>query len=621
MGDADGYIELVRKAQHGDEVSLNCLAGLARERVRTYLYRLTLDEGLTEDIVQETMLEMSRFLGQLENAESFWIWLCRIATNKMNHYYKKERRRKTVSTAEIDYARLTDGGEDGLAKAIGEELKQAVVASMSVLKPQYRTVLALRCYEEMSFSEIAQVMGCSVFGSRMLFQRAKKALLKQLSRRGLGRAALVLALVLYGKLTAPSKAVAAAVSVTSASVNAGLTAGLAAAVTSKAVIASVGVAAVLATGMIVTPSWLDKVSRPPRQQQAVQSYSAPGKLVRLDKEGTERWYYFPEGTNGPVMIRVLKPRASGNGLVCLLRQNQDGNYYFDERSNTVYLENWHAWNSDLSVVRLPTDNYKLTRFLSRVEGRPDEMEYIGNQGAALLVIARRRKDEDNYEVEKYYQHNVLDEEYFRYNWPAGVEAVDNRDAMHKRGWTFFRIEGQVNGSAVKGAGCLPFVYAEVETHRPWLRMTIGNDVELVDGGGEARVYRNGQMVARYTGGNFFAGLSKPWLGLHSLDTVRRDAAASCVWFETQAVSSNKVQVVLRGETTQAVYCIDMEKDLIEKIDLWKATGRCGEIKFHYLQQVEGAGSEFAEPVTAGYTRQQLQNPGVNWLLELSELDI
>ena len=64
------YIELVEKARGGDRQSLNQLAAVARERLRTYVYRLTLKEDLTQEIVHESMLEMCRLLAKHTHTQS-----------------------------------------------------------------------------------------------------------------------------------------------------------------------------------------------------------------------------------------------------------------------------------------------------------------------------------------------------------------------------------------------------------------------------------------------------------------------------------------------------------------------------------------------------------------------
>ncbi len=67
------YTELVEKAQLGDEASMNRLAELARESLRRYVFRVTLDEAIPQDIVQEVMLEMFKVLGKLKRVESEYL--------------------------------------------------------------------------------------------------------------------------------------------------------------------------------------------------------------------------------------------------------------------------------------------------------------------------------------------------------------------------------------------------------------------------------------------------------------------------------------------------------------------------------------------------------------------
>ena len=53
------HAELIKKAQLGDRESLSRLAEVARVHLREYVLRLTLQEDLTEDIVQESILDLN----------------------------------------------------------------------------------------------------------------------------------------------------------------------------------------------------------------------------------------------------------------------------------------------------------------------------------------------------------------------------------------------------------------------------------------------------------------------------------------------------------------------------------------------------------------------------------
>ena len=75
--------ELVRKAQRGDKDSLNRLAEVTRVHLYEYAFRLTFEEDLAQDIVQECILEMFESFKKLKNAEKFWAWLEGIAFYKI----------------------------------------------------------------------------------------------------------------------------------------------------------------------------------------------------------------------------------------------------------------------------------------------------------------------------------------------------------------------------------------------------------------------------------------------------------------------------------------------------------------------------------------------------------
>jgi len=599
--------ELVRKAQLGDKECLDRLAETARVHLREYVLRLTLREDLTQDIVQESIL--------VKRAENFWSWLDGIAFNKIRKHYGRQWRHKTIRLSDIDSQLAIGDSQSALAEMINRELKQIVLISMRELSPRHRAVLTMRCYKDMPYSEIAKLMGCTEFGAQALFYRAKKALAKKLSRHGLGKGYLLASLVLFGKLTASTETAAANVSVTAATLKVGTAASLAAMITGKTAIVSVATVAVIAGGTALVTHSTDKLDIGPGRINAQTSFNSP---TRDAAGGMEQcWYFFPEGPGRPVMMRLLKFDSSGRNSYCRYLQNQHANYYYD--NDTVYINNFRMYNSDLSVARLPTDGEDLSRFISRVESRPDEMERVSSTKKGLLVISKRNgKNGDRiWRTDRHF--NVLDEEYFQFDWPQSARVIDNRDQMHKRGWTFFRITGQLNGEDVSGVGRVPFVYATSRQFSPWINLKLADGTRIVDSGAGAFVSNASgkKAVAAYKAGSFFKGLGRPWMGLHTIDTVRRDAAEKQVWFETRNVSGgSKIEVILTHEQVRLVYTIDIQTDVIEKITFAADNGGQGELEFSYLQDMGNPGNEFVSPRVGSYRRPQQSPPGMVWLINL-----
>ncbi|MHC4204121.1 MAG: RNA polymerase sigma factor, partial [Planctomycetota bacterium] len=216
MDQQSDQIELIRRAQCGDRQCLGQLAKQARERLYTYVYRLTQQNDLAEEIVQESLLEMCKVIGKLKKSDRFWPWLYGIAINKLRRYYRTEQAQRRVAVSSMKRKSTVKERQDGLENLVSEELKHIVSGAMKKLRTRHKAVLVMRCYDGMPYSDIAESMGCSEFSTRMLFLRAKRALQRELSRNGFGKSSLLAALVLFGKITSPSEAAAAQISVTAA---------------------------------------------------------------------------------------------------------------------------------------------------------------------------------------------------------------------------------------------------------------------------------------------------------------------------------------------------------------------------------------------------------------------
>ena len=134
--------------------------------------------------------------------------------DEVKMYYLANRRRKAVSSAVVQSKRTDGAVLDRVAGIVSEEVKQIVLSVVHKLPPEHRAVLTMRCYEQLSFSQIAEQLGCRGFRARFLFSRTEKDLSKNLVKNGLGKEALLGALLIFGKMTATSEASAANISIT-----------------------------------------------------------------------------------------------------------------------------------------------------------------------------------------------------------------------------------------------------------------------------------------------------------------------------------------------------------------------------------------------------------------------
>jgi len=199
---------LVSKAQQGDKESRELLAAHVRQKVSVYLYRMTLDYHLAQDLTQETVLQMIESLHLLKVGDTarIWAWIYRTALGKLQHHHRLQGQNRVDHNTVVDHEELkhlVDRNQDTvIIKAQRREMAEAVTQSINALKLTYRSVLTLRCFEQLSYAEIAAVTGGTEMQARLCFFRAKKALQRKLSRHGINRDSLLTALSLFGTFTA-----------------------------------------------------------------------------------------------------------------------------------------------------------------------------------------------------------------------------------------------------------------------------------------------------------------------------------------------------------------------------------------------------------------------------------
>jgi RNA polymerase sigma-70 factor (ECF subfamily) len=265
-------IQAIRRAQAGNMQSLSAVAEQVRQKVYTYIYRLTFDYHLTQDLTQETILEMIKALPKLKvpHVNGFWGWIFRTALGKVQHHFRLQgaRRlaRKTTSDDSVLESRASDDNNP-MEALVSEDIRKAVMGAMQAIKLKYRNILVLRCLDNLSYSQIAGIMGGSELKARLLFFRAEYSLKNQLEQHGFKRESLLAALTIFAGLTLQNgkKAVAGEV-VLASSLETGLGISLAGLLTAKTAIAAACI-------LIVSGFTVSMIKKPNRTPTSEDLYS------------------------------------------------------------------------------------------------------------------------------------------------------------------------------------------------------------------------------------------------------------------------------------------------------------------------------------------------------------
>jgi hypothetical protein len=332
----------------------------------------------------------------------------------------------------------------------------------------------------------------------------------------------------------------------------------------------------------------------------------------------EGYYYYPEGSDGPLMMRLSVSTEKTSYQVL---QNDKGNYFLENMGQRVSIHNYHFWNPDLSVMLLPTDSQELAALLGNVEHRQPDTPVNFSAARDLIIASSKQKGISNITF-FLRDYDALMEERFQYNWPAESTVVDKRDNMHQQGWCYFTVKGNFKNREISGQGQIPFTYPASQTRPAWFNLKIDDIIEIYDGDKGAFIRNSNESVTSYPAQTFLTGLNKPWMGLHCIDTVRRDAALNRIPFKTEILSDRALcKVSLLHPEGTIEYTIDLYKDLIEKITFLDESGSpCGDIIFQYSVAAPANLELFKKPDLRKYTG-SMKGERIHWPAELVSGDL
>jgi RNA polymerase sigma-70 factor (ECF subfamily) len=163
------------RARCGDDAAFTCLVEAYQRPVFNLCYRMLGDPGEAEDAAQETFIRVYTCLASYDPERKFLSWLLAIAS----HYCIDRLRRRRYSLVSWDALSLYDrllrpnpqfGPEEA---ALRHETQCQAQALLGVLPPDYRAVVVLRYWHELSYQGIAETLAITLPAVKSRLFRAR----------------------------------------------------------------------------------------------------------------------------------------------------------------------------------------------------------------------------------------------------------------------------------------------------------------------------------------------------------------------------------------------------------------------------------------------------------------
>lgn len=165
------------------------------QTVYRYLFSLTQNPDLAEELTQETFYQAIRSIHRFDGSCKISTWLCAIAKNQLSVYYRKHPTTEELPNTGIpaphgtsarhttSYNRnsqnLTASAEAAVLSEIG---RIELLKRLHNCPEPFREILYLRIFGNLSFREIGTIIGKTENWTRVTYYRGKEKLRKELER-------------------------------------------------------------------------------------------------------------------------------------------------------------------------------------------------------------------------------------------------------------------------------------------------------------------------------------------------------------------------------------------------------------------------------------------------------
>ena len=166
----------MQRAQQGDRSAFGELVELYWDRLHRWLYHLSHDRHMAEDLTQETFLKAFGNLGSFKAGTNLQAWLYRIAHNSFLNQRRTQRKTRQVFPPDVIGASIGPQEE-----AMSREGLQLLARAVGRLPTDFRAAFLLRVEESLSFREIADVLQTTEETARWRVFKARQKLMDVLS--------------------------------------------------------------------------------------------------------------------------------------------------------------------------------------------------------------------------------------------------------------------------------------------------------------------------------------------------------------------------------------------------------------------------------------------------------
>jgi RNA polymerase sigma-70 factor (ECF subfamily) len=180
--------EVMLLAGAGDDSAFEYLVGKFRRPIISFMYRMTHNQAVAEELAQEVFLRVYRSRSSYQAEAKFSTWLYRIATNLAVNHARDTRAERVAPSVNLDEPDPETGTAPDVADAtptveadiLREERLAAIRKHVMALPERQRVAVLMHKYQGLDYKEIGKVLKLSESATKSLLFRAYETLRERL---------------------------------------------------------------------------------------------------------------------------------------------------------------------------------------------------------------------------------------------------------------------------------------------------------------------------------------------------------------------------------------------------------------------------------------------------------
>ena len=173
---------LLARCRAGDRVAFEALFAAHRDQAYRLARQITNSRADADDVLQTAWLRALRGISRFRGSSRFRTWFWRILIHVGVDHERRARRQASVGSLDGSVGLTAAVAEaDPLENTMLNELKDALREAMSLLPSEQRAALSMITYDDMSYAQVARVLGCPEGTVAWRIAEARRKLAQQMA--------------------------------------------------------------------------------------------------------------------------------------------------------------------------------------------------------------------------------------------------------------------------------------------------------------------------------------------------------------------------------------------------------------------------------------------------------